>query len=59
MMQNVVQKMQNVIKMNENDGPKIMQNVVQKEWKLYSNAKCNRKNNARYSPNMMQNVVEK
>ena len=50
-MQNVVKKiMQNVVKMNENGGPKILQIVVQKEWKLYSNAKCN--------PQIMQDIVQ-
>ena len=66
--------MLNVVKMNEIGGPKIIQNVVQNEWKLCSNAKCNPqimqdvvqiwykmklKNNAIYSQKWMKMVVQK
>ena len=37
--------------MNENDGPKIMQNVVKIEWKAKTNAKGTLK--------IMQNIVRK
>ena len=44
--------------MNENGGPKIIENIVKKEEKRRTNAKCTLKNNAKCNPKIMQNVVQ-